>query len=390
MREDLKGKLDESVPEDVTLSDAKKRQILMAAQEQGEKRKPSRVPKLVPAFVGVAVIGLAGLLGYPYVSDWQEQNALEEIGLIPQEMIVAGHAYPDLITSVYDDEREALVYNSNGKIYSFDAVSKTETVLVNLEDETQTYEFIVEGDWLAWEVNSDDSAAIEIMNLETNESKVIESRLAYNLQISGDYLIYAGFEGEEEKPSYKVVDLLTMEKTRLHELTHDGGNSGASVWQNSIVIPERVKEEGKTITTFSVYDLDKNSLEAQFTLPYERAENVTLMDNKVYAQLSDEELTATDLGYMDLVTGEFVEIETPAFDAYAVYGDYVALSVADGNDSNDVELFKMNGEELMSVPAFAGIEERLVKPRFTEEGKLIVNGEAEDRAMYLLDLGATE
>lgn len=390
MREDLKRKLDESVPEDVTLSDAKKRQILMAAQEQGEKRKPSRVPKLVPALVGVAVIGLSGILGYPYVSDWQERSALEEIGLLPEELVVVGHAYPDLITSVYDDEREALVYNSNGKIYSYDAANATESVLVDLEEGTRTYEFVVEGDWLAWEVDSDDSTAIEIMDLETNERKVIQSRLVFDLNISGDYLVYAGFEGEEKHPSYKVVDLLTMEKTKLHELTHDGSSSGASVWQNRMVIPERVKEEGKTITTFSVYDLDKNSLEAQFTLPYERSENVKMVDNKVYAQLSDEELTTTDLGYMNLETGEFVEIETPAFDAYAVYGDYIALSVADSNDSDDVELFKMNGEELVSVPAFAGIEERLVKPRFTEEGKLVVNGEAEDRAMYLLDLGATE
>ncbi|WP_422121891.1 hypothetical protein DHX103_08645 [Planococcus sp. X10-3] len=390
MREDLKRKLDDSVPEDVTLSDAKKRQILMAAQERSGERKPSRVPKFLPALAGVAVMGLAGVLGYPYMSDWQEQSALEELGLVPQELIVAGHAYPNLITSVYDDERDALVYNSNGKLYAFDAADKTETVLVNLEEGAQTYEFVVEGDWLAWEVDLDDSAAIEIMDLETNERKVIQSRLVFDLNISRNYLIYAGFEGKEKQPSYKMVDLLTMEKTRLHELIHDGGNSGASVWQNSIVIPERVIEEDKTITSFSVYDLDENSLEAQFTLPYERAENVILMDNKVFAQLSDEELTATDLGYMDLETGEFVKIETPDFDAYAVYGEYVALSVADGNDSNDVELFRLKGEELLEVPAFAGIEERLVKPRFTEEGKLIVNGEREDRAMYILDVGTVE
>lgn len=386
MREDLKRKLDESVPEGVTLSDAKKRQILKAAQNRGNGQKPSRVPKVLPALAGVAVIGLGGILGYPYVSDWQERGAVEEKLLEPWEMIVTGHEYPDLITSVYDDEREALVYNSNGKIYSYDAASATETVLVDLEEGTQTYEFVVEGDWLAWEVTSDDSAEIEIINLATNDRKLIESRLVYDLHISGNSLIYAGFDGKEEFPSYKVVDLLTMEKTQLHELMHDGGYSGASVWKNSIVIPERVKKEEKTITSFSVYNLDEYSLEAKFTLPYQRAENVTLRDNEVYAQLSDEELTTTDFGYMNLETGEFIEIETPAFDAYAVYGNYIALSVGDGNDSNDVELFKLDGEKLTSVPAFAGIEERLVKPRFTDEGKLIVNGEAENRAMYLLDV----
>lgn len=103
MREDLKGKLDESVPEDVTLSDAKKRQILLAAQEQGEKRKPSRVPKLVPALVGVAVIGLSGLLAYPYLIE--ETNAPQEIRNAEENepSIIEGNDSPESPPAVVEE-----------------------------------------------------------------------------------------------------------------------------------------------------------------------------------------------------------------------------------------------------------------------------------------------
>lgn len=69
MRESLKQELDKTVPADVTLSEAKKQQILRAAQERGGGRKISRVPKLLPALAGVAVIGISGVLAYPYLME---------------------------------------------------------------------------------------------------------------------------------------------------------------------------------------------------------------------------------------------------------------------------------------------------------------------------------
>lgn len=106
MREDLKRKLDESVPEDVTLSDAKKRQILMAAQSQGEKHKPSRVPKLVPALVGGAVIGLSGLLAYPYLIE--ETNVPQEIRNAEENesSIIEGNDLPESTMPPVDEEPE--------------------------------------------------------------------------------------------------------------------------------------------------------------------------------------------------------------------------------------------------------------------------------------------
>lgn len=67
MHEDLKRLLDETVPKEVTLSEAKKGQILKAAQERNNVWKPARVPKFIPALVGIAVIGVSGLWAYPYL-----------------------------------------------------------------------------------------------------------------------------------------------------------------------------------------------------------------------------------------------------------------------------------------------------------------------------------
>ncbi len=68
MREDLKSLLDETIPEDVTLTEAKKEQILLAVQERNRVRKPVHVPKFIPALIGVALIGLSGLWAYPYLT----------------------------------------------------------------------------------------------------------------------------------------------------------------------------------------------------------------------------------------------------------------------------------------------------------------------------------
>jgi len=391
MREDLKRKLDESVSEDVTLSEVKKRQILKAAQSQDEKRQPSRVPKLLPTLAGVAVIGLSGILGYPYVSEWQEQRGtVEEEKLVPQELVVAGREYPVLITSVYDDQSEMLLYNDGSNIYSFDPTGAEESILVNMDEEIATYQFAVNGKWIAWEEYGEEVANLKIMNRETDEVETLEGVSVIDLHIEGDSLVYGRFGGEEEKPKYLTINLNTMESQTIHELTGRGSNSAASVWDGKLVIPENAQDGEKHISNFHVYNLKDNTLIETFTLPYQSASGVTLKDDRIYAHFGNEGVADSLLGYVDIHTGDFTEIPTPDFIEFAVHGEYLALSETDDADSSDLELYKMAGTELEQVPAFSAIEERLVRPRFTDGGTLVVNGEGEDLAMYLLDVGTTE
>ena len=195
---------------------------------------------------------------------------------------------------------------------------------------------------------------------------------------------------EDDKPKYLSIDLNTMESRTVHEMTGRGSNSAASVWGDSVVIPEGALDGEKVVSEFHLYDLKENTLIETFTLPYQSAAGVTLIDNRIYAHFSNEGMTDSVLGYVDIETGEFTEIPAPDFFEFAVHGDYLALSVSDEADSSDVQLYRMTGSELKEVPAFSAIEERLVRPRFTDEGTLVVNGEGEDKAMYLLDLGTND
>lgn len=387
MRESLKQKMDESVPAEITLSDVKKRQILKAAQNHDAKRKTAKSPKWMPALAGVAVIGLAGVLASPYVSDWQEQRgAVEEKKLEPQKLVVPGHNYDVLIPSIYNEYSEELLVNTNDRIYAYDPATDKQTVLADLDEGTRSFQFDSAGKWLAWEEFSDEAANLKIMNQETGEVETIEEVHVIDLELEGDHLVYGQFGGEDT-PSYHSVDLNTMETEAVHEMTsNEVGMGPAAVWNNTLVIPETVDAEGAPVSHFYVYNLEDNSLIKQITLPNPAVNNVVIDNNRIYAEFWRENMDGYFLGYVDIETEEVTEIAVPEFMEFAVYGDYLALSETAGEDSSELQLYNMSGTGLEKVPAFSAIKERLVAPRFTDDGKLLVNGEGDDLAMYLLDV----
>ena len=65
--------------------------------------------------------------------------------------------------------------------------------------------------------------------------------------------------------------------------------------------------------------------------------------------------------------------------AFATDGKNFTVSVQKG-DSDNVQLFGEEEGELVCTST----SERLVNPRFTEQGTLVINGEGADRAMYLI------
>lgn len=388
MRESLKRELDETVPKDVTLSEAKKRQILRAAQNYDGGRKPSKAPKFVPAFVGVAMIGLVGILGYPYVSDWQEERgAVEEA--VPesqlQKLVVPGHEYDVLIRSIYNEYSGELILNDNEKIYAYDPEKNEETILVDLDEGTRSFQFDTEGKWLAWEEFSDEEALLKIMNLETEEVETIEDIAVMDLLIEGDRLVY-GRMGGEDTPSYHSVDLNTMEIVTVHEMA--GNEMGpAVIGENMLGIPDLESEEDPRSSGFFIYNLEDNALIKRIASPYPYETNsMVINNNRIYMEFYSEDRADFFLGYIDIESEEVMEIPAPKSWEFAVYGDYLAVSEMIDEDSTDLHLYKMSGNELEEMPAFSEIDERLVRPRFTEEGTLVVNGEGDDLGMYLLDL----
>ncbi|HSJ38184.1 MAG TPA: hypothetical protein VK945_08200 [Planococcus sp. (in: firmicutes)] len=390
MREDLKRQLDRSVPEDVTLSDAKKRQILKAAQERNGERKPSRVPKLLPALAGVAVIGLAGILGSPYVSDWQEQGgAVKEKNLEEslQKVVLPVNDNPELINAVFHNDNGVLVYQEDRKIYSYDVETKEEAVLTEVPEGTLIRDVAVEGEWLVWtevlEADMENSSGLNVYNLSNDERVSISDLNAMSPIIDGDHLSFLTFGSGGA--SYQLLDLKTMEETAVYQST-EGADSMQAFNDGIIVIPDRREEQN--VTKLTVFDANEKEIINEFELPSKTAMNIHLDDNKIYAHLADENFVSK-LVLIELETGEMTELDAPEFSAFSAHGKYVALSVPEAG-AETVKLFEMDGSSLVMLPTLDNVEERLVKPRFTDGGTLVVNSEGGDAGLYLLDVGTTD
>ncbi|WP_033541306.1 hypothetical protein [Planococcus sp. CAU13] len=391
MRESLKRELDKSVPGDVTLSDVKKRQILKAAQETVGGRKVSRAPKLLPALAGVAVIGLAGVLGYPYVSDWQEPNASQEpeTPLWQLEESLQQVTIPRSEESVmdntifYNDETGDFIFKEERAIYSYNVEDQSKTLLVEAGEESLIYEVAYEGEWLVWTEVQEmdwDNSTLNVRKLGSSETVSISDVNAMMPVIDGDHLGYVTFGSGG--PTYRLMDLKTGEETILHQVSATA-DSYLEFNEGLLVASERSDLEG--ITELFIYDAKSGKMTAEFEVPSVAVSNTQVTHNKILIQFFDENFSGK-LAVIDLETGTMSEIETPELGSSslaAIYGNYVALSVPDG-EGETIQLFELEGGALTGLPALDTIEEQLITPRFTDEGTLYLNGEAEDGTIYLL------
>lgn len=398
MRESLKRELDETVPKDVTLSEAKKRQILRAAQNYDGGRKPSKAPKFVPAFVGVAMMGLVGVLGYPYVIDnqEQEQGAVEEKNVEEplqkveeslQKVILPVNDNTVFINALFYTDKGTLVYQEAQKIYSYDIETKEETILTEIPEEAWIKNLTVEGEWVVWmevlEAGMETSFELNIYKLSNGELTSISDLNALSIVIDGDQLSFLDFGSEG--PTYKILDLKTMEETAVYQST-EGADSMHAFNDGIIVIPD-IREE-QNVTKLTVFDANEKEIISEFELPSKTTMNLHLDDNKIYARLADENFVST-LVSIELETGEMTELDTPEFSAFSVHGKYLALGIPEAG-AETVKLFEMNGSSLKMLPALDSVEERLVNPRFTDDGTLIVDSYSGDVGVYLLDIGTID
>lgn len=382
MRREIKHDLDASVPKYIMLDETKKTVILQEAHKRIETMQSSPKPIVKPILASVAVVGLAGFIAFPYVQQELQQHASQEaiIANAIQQVTIRDVNYPNLIRAVFVDNTNEMIYTDGKGIYAFSIGSNTKRILVESNDEAIISGVTVAAneEWIAWS----EGVSTYILNRMNGEIKEIVDTFG-TLQLAGNRLIYMAFHdatvGEEQ------IDLLTFEKARIHELSGEGSHSTPGINDGKIAISERVSEEAGGGTSFTIYDLEKNSQIGIYTLPYERVENVTITDNKVYASLSNEDGSSTILGYINLDDGQFYKIKVPEFDAFAIYENYLALSIP-VKDSNTVKLFAIENDKAEPLPYLNQIKERLVKPRFTDEGMLVLNGEGPDRSMYLVDV----
>jgi len=373
MREDIKGHLDASIPNHITLTEAQKSKIM---REAPNRTKKSGIQlQLMPLIVSIATISLSFFLVIPYIQDWLEKDLTQLFEQNLVEVTITDVEYANLIRSIYVEDSKEMVYSDWNGIYSYLEATNTKEILIDPKEESKIHLFTVNENWLAWEEIT--TSTLNILNRNSNELLEIPNITIADLQLQDNTLIYMNFS----EGSYKAIDLSTMDQREIHELTGNGSSSLATVYNNLLVVPEEIEKEGETRVKFYLYDIKENTRVGEYEVPYEMAQFVTLTDNKIFAQLSNEDENV-HLGYIDLESGKLHEIKVPPFSEYAVFEDYVALSI-NVKDATTVKLYQIEDNELKELPAFKNISERLVRPRFTEEGTLVVNGEGEQRKLYL-------
>lgn len=387
MQKNIRHQLDQSVPKDIILDNERKSKIMNEAGHRLEHKELSRPRMFKPLLVGAAITGLSLFLTFPYLQEWSEDRAYQQSN---KDSLVAVTIpdvdYPSLIEAEYVDQTNEIIYTDHDTIYSYSIKSKTKNELIEPVEDARIFEFAVNGDWLVWEEIS--SSTMYVLNRLNNEIKEYPNVNMTDYHLEGDILTiftFKSLENEVQTPIYKSIDLTTFEEIEILELIGPGSNSEAAISDGTMAIPERIETSDGARTKFFLYDLNQKISRGEYVVPFENAEFVTFTDGKIYSQLSNKLDMSSKLAYIDLKDGRLVEIETPPFDEFAVYQNYVALSVQ-WKDSNTVKLYQITGKTLKELPTFNHIKERLVRPRFTDEGILVVNGESDEFTMYLQDV----
>jgi hypothetical protein len=383
MHEDIKRILDDSVPEQVTLTERKKSEIFNEAIHRFTHKKRSISIKLKPLFSGIAIIIIAGMLSIPSFENWFEQGAYQQTTTKSViEVTIPGVEYPSLINAIYVKETNEMIYTDHQSIYSYSLSENTKNMLVEHKENAQIFDIAVNEKWLIWEEIS--TSTLKILNRLNHNLKEIPNIHTSDLQLVDDKLTFLSFGNDDHFAGYKLINLTNMEESAIHQQTGDGAGSKASFRENFMVIPESFNSGGQSTIHFFLYDMKKQVKIDEFMAPYENANNVTFSNNKIWALLYNDNEESI-LAYFDVGDKRMQKLNVPKFEDYAVYGDYVALSVPK-KDSNTVKLYKITGDKVVALKTFDHIKERLVKPRFTENGTLVVNGEGKQLTMYLQDV----
>jgi hypothetical protein len=298
-----------------------------------------------------------------------------------KKVVIPKVPYDSLISSFYIDESTELIYSTDQGIYSFSVEKNQSKQLVNTTDIGRVFELTASAKWLIWTYPGNNKQEIHILNRKTNELKTVKNNYFNGFNLHGDTLIYMGVN--QGKPSYFTLALDSLKEKLLHEMIGEGASSQPAIYDNLIVIPETFTVDNKKETLVYVYDFRIHKQIATFTFPYKIAENILLQNDTIFAYLWNGKETGV-VGGIDINTGELTIFKQPAAaNAYATDGTHFALSVAD-KESDTVQIFKKENEKLEFLSRFPAIKERLVNPRFTSEGTLLLNGEGKDFAMYII------
>lgn len=338
-------------------------------------RKPNKT--WTPVVITTIALFMAVFLAVPYM----QQAFFAERNFTIEKVVIPNVQYTSLVDSTYLDETNEFIYNTENGFYAFDVDKSEKTLLV---DAPQVFrDYAVSKDWLVWAQPVNDENKIHILNRKTHEVSVVEVDYFYGIYLQGDTVIYAG--DQDGRRYYFKLNLNEGTSKVLHEMDGEGSDSRPAFEGNQVVFSEVFKMEDGKNTVVTVHEMETKRKLESYIFPYDIAENLMLKGDKIYSSLwneNDDEPAA--IGFIDRATGEFHVVETSVgIHDYATDGEHFAIAVEKGG-SNTVQLFKLQEGELKLLSKLSFIRERLVLPRFTEQGTLVVNGEGRDKAMYLI------
>ncbi|MBM7578768.1 hypothetical protein [Jeotgalibacillus terrae] len=356
----IKHELEKSLPKSLHFTSAEKEAVF----ERIHKRKKRRF-QVFPALAGVLVLIMVAVLIVPELTS---NRTAQDMTI--EKLVVPDTPYPSLINAIYVDETSELIFPEETGLYSYSESTGKEQ-LVSLPG--TAYNFAATEKWLIWSDPAEGGAVLNVMNRSNQQVTTVEGRYFADLSIKENTLVYqSGGEG------FYVMDLNNQEVELLHE-TIGGSHSKSALKGNQIVIPE----ENDGVTKIFIYDIQTMERVNEIELPFEIVEYVQWSGEFIYSQGRNEDELPVLLQAQSQ-TGEVQEIQTPEFDEFAADGNRIALSVA-ASESDTVMLYELDELKVRPLNTLDHIEERLTRPRFTEEGTLVLNSEGPDFAMYILE-----
>lgn len=364
--------------------DHKKRIIDNTKSKMNKKQvKLAHKRKWSPIIAALFLVMITLFLTAPYINNAffnKESYTIEKI-------VISNVSYDSLITSTYVDKTNELIYNTNSGFYVFDVENREQSMLVPTNGD-RIYDYAVSEKWLVWAQPIHDEMKLHIINRETFQQKIVNIPSFFGgLHLVQDTIIYHAIGDEsvtgKATPNYSEYHLVTGKMEKLREVG-GGSNSKPAINGNQIAISERINIDGKIQTSVSIHNLETFENLETYILPYEIAQNIQLKEQQLFGLLLNNDMATSVIGVIDLEVNNYMELEASVgVDDFATDGKHFAISVQKG-DSNTVQLFNLKEGVLKRTSTIPSIKERLVKPRFTEQGTLVVNGEGADRAMYII------
>lgn len=350
--------------------------------KQPTKEKSKKKRAIVPVLAAVCVLILILFLAGPYVYQaffLQQKFSIEKV-IFPES------AHNSLYKAIYIDATNEFVYSKEDGFYSFDVATEQEILI--LATTNIGYGYVASEKWIVWNQHQDNQSVLNILNRQTNALRTIidqDSFISFKLQ--GDSIISLAMVKNEEQQlvwGYTIFNLVTEQMNILVEHTMGSRSMPAIDGEKAVISQELDMDTGKQ-TIISVHDIRGLDDLETYIVPYEIVERLTIKGNKIYGYMwnsNDDE--PANIGMIDIETGAFTILQTSvSIHDYATDGQYFAIAVQKG-DSNSVQLFEEQDGQLKRISSLPNINERLVLPRFTEDGTLVVTSEGPERPIYLI------